>query len=174
MRKVIAAPLCPLTNHSLSLVVALDTKLTVGRKSFQAVKCRVDDGCSSVISYRVLYCRPNQGRSRFLSEDSEMRVDLGKRHFVAVAAILLLVFVSSSLFRLRSYAPAITIAYGRDGCSDCHANRHNGTGENAKWQRPAHIRKVMGLLFYGRRSTVSILDCYLKVLGALETIRRES
>ncbi|KAL7793700.1 hypothetical protein V8C37DRAFT_377925 [Trichoderma ceciliae] len=31
-----------------------------------------------------------------------------------------------------------------------------------RWKRPPEARKIMGLLFYGRRSTVSILDCYLK------------
>ncbi|KAF3073260.1 hypothetical protein Trihar35433_9487 [Trichoderma harzianum] len=31
-----------------------------------------------------------------------------------------------------------------------------------KWKRPADASKIMGLIFYGRRSTVSILDCYLK------------
>ncbi|KAH8121914.1 hypothetical protein FP744_10002925 [Trichoderma asperellum] len=30
------------------------------------------------------------------------------------------------------------------------------------WKRPAEAKKIMGLIFYGRRSTVSILDCYLK------------
>lgn len=34
------------------------------------------------------------------------------------------------------------------------------------WQRPAEAKKIMGLIFYGRRSTVSILDCYLKVRRA--------
>ncbi|KAL6789796.1 hypothetical protein J3E68DRAFT_86980 [Trichoderma sp. SZMC 28012] len=30
------------------------------------------------------------------------------------------------------------------------------------WERPAHVSKVMALVFFGRRQTVSILDCYLK------------
>ncbi|TFB00788.1 hypothetical protein CCMA1212_007443 [Trichoderma ghanense] len=30
------------------------------------------------------------------------------------------------------------------------------------WKRPSDATKIMGLIFYGRRSTVSILDCYLK------------
>ncbi|KAM5342788.1 hypothetical protein ACJ41O_013754 [Fusarium nematophilum] len=32
----------------------------------------------------------------------------------------------------------------------------------AEWRRPAEISKVMGLVFFGRRQSVSILDCYLK------------
>jgi len=40
-------------------------------------------------------------------------------------------------------------------------------GENmddlAYWEKPDGVDKVMGLVFYGRRQTVSILDCYLKV-----------
>jgi hypothetical protein len=32
-----------------------------------------------------------------------------------------------------------------------------------RWKRPSDATKIMGLIFYGRRSTVSILDCYLKV-----------
>ncbi|RFU76574.1 hypothetical protein TARUN_5659 [Trichoderma arundinaceum] len=39
-----------------------------------------------------------------------------------------------------------------------------------KWKRPAEARKVMGLIFYGRRSTVSILDCYLKNGGILDGV----
>lgn len=34
----------------------------------------------------------------------------------------------------------------------------------AYWEKPDGVDKVMGLVFYGRRQTVSILDCYLKVL----------
>ncbi|KAL7792782.1 hypothetical protein V8C43DRAFT_282440 [Trichoderma afarasin] len=30
------------------------------------------------------------------------------------------------------------------------------------WERPAGVSKVMALVFFGRRQTVSILDCYLK------------
>ncbi|KAF4444799.1 hypothetical protein F53441_11057 [Fusarium austroafricanum] len=30
------------------------------------------------------------------------------------------------------------------------------------WEKPKSIAKVMGLVFYGRRRSVSILDCYLK------------
>lgn len=31
------------------------------------------------------------------------------------------------------------------------------------WERPLEVKKIMGLVFFGRRVTVSILDCYLKV-----------
>ena len=33
----------------------------------------------------------------------------------------------------------------------------------ADWERPLEVKKIMGLVFYGRRVTVSVLDCYLKV-----------
>lgn len=33
------------------------------------------------------------------------------------------------------------------------------------WERPKEIKKVMGMVFFGRRHSVSILDCYLKVLS---------
>ncbi|KAJ4270548.1 hypothetical protein NW762_002236 [Fusarium torreyae] len=32
----------------------------------------------------------------------------------------------------------------------------------AHWEKPEGIKKIMGLVFYGRRQSVSILDCYLK------------
>ncbi|RGP76124.1 hypothetical protein FSPOR_370 [Fusarium sporotrichioides] len=39
-------------------------------------------------------------------------------------------------------------------------------GENmddlAYWEKPKGVEKIMGLVFYGRRQSVSILDCYLK------------
>jgi hypothetical protein len=34
-------------------------------------------------------------------------------------------------------------------------------GWDASWQKPAEL-KVVGLVFYGRRASVSILECYLK------------
>lgn len=36
-----------------------------------------------------------------------------------------------------------------------------------EWKKPKNVKQVMGLVFYGRRETVSILDCYLKVLPLL-------
>ncbi|KAM0501541.1 hypothetical protein ACHAP8_004529 [Fusarium lateritium] len=42
----------------------------------------------------------------------------------------------------------------------------SANGENmddlAHWEKPKGVEKVMGLVFYGRRQSVSILDCYLK------------
>ena len=35
--------------------------------------------------------------------------------------------------------------------------------QQAKFEKPPGVEKIMGLLFYGRRATVSIFDCYLKV-----------
>ncbi|KAF7561689.1 hypothetical protein G7046_g2464 [Stylonectria norvegica] len=32
----------------------------------------------------------------------------------------------------------------------------------ADWERPIEVKAIKGLVFYGRRTTVSILDCYLK------------
>lgn len=41
---------------------------------------------------------------------------------------------------------------------------HGGTGRGeTNTTKPRGVNKVMGLVFYGRRSTASILDCYLKV-----------
>lgn len=34
-------------------------------------------------------------------------------------------------------------------------------------KKPNGVTKIMGLVFYGRRSTVAILDCYLKVCASL-------
>jgi hypothetical protein len=31
------------------------------------------------------------------------------------------------------------------------------------WTKPASLKKIVGLIFYGRQASVSILDCYLKV-----------
>ncbi|KAF5025769.1 hypothetical protein F66182_2102 [Fusarium sp. NRRL 66182] len=36
------------------------------------------------------------------------------------------------------------------------------TRDLAHWEKPGKINKIMGLVFYGRRQSVSILDCYLK------------
>ncbi|CEI68818.1 unnamed protein product [Fusarium venenatum] len=42
----------------------------------------------------------------------------------------------------------------------------SANGENmddlTHWEKPKGIEKIMGLVFYGRRQSVSILDCYLK------------
>ncbi|OBS21170.1 hypothetical protein FPOA_07508 [Fusarium poae] len=42
----------------------------------------------------------------------------------------------------------------------------SANGENmddlAHWEKPKGVEKIMGLVFYGRRQSVSILDCYLK------------
>jgi hypothetical protein len=40
---------------------------------------------------------------------------------------------------------------------------HDGTGRGSMdLAKPAGVRKVMGLVFYGQRTTAPILDCYLK------------
>lgn len=36
------------------------------------------------------------------------------------------------------------------------------------WKKPAKLRKIVGLVFYGRPASVSILDCYLKVREEVE------
>lgn len=42
---------------------------------------------------------------------------------------------------------------------------HDGTGRGeTNLAKPGGVRKVMGLVFYGQRTTAPILDCYLKVL----------
>jgi hypothetical protein len=40
-------------------------------------------------------------------------------------------------------------------------------GLDASWKKPADL-KVVGLVFYGRRASVSILQCYLKVREILQ------
>lgn len=63
---------------------------------------------------------------------------------------------------------------GRGGKHGQSTNGSNGIGSNltcsngtvptvASWEKPEHVSKIMGLVFYGRRPTVSILDCYLQV-----------
>ncbi|PHH92961.1 hypothetical protein CDD83_3119 [Cordyceps sp. RAO-2017] len=47
---------------------------------------------------------------------------------------------------------------GRITGNRCHDSLQGVSG----WERPADVKKVMGLIFYGRRQTVAILDCYLK------------
>lgn len=39
------------------------------------------------------------------------------------------------------------------------------------WQKPKGLRKIVGLIFYGRPASVSILDCYLKVRRSLVSLR---
>src|SRR6478609_9530530 len=38
--------------------------------------------------------------------------------------------------------------------------------------RPANVKRIMGLVFFGRRHTVSILYCYLKVFPFIQTSLR--
>jgi hypothetical protein len=42
------------------------------------------------------------------------------------------------------------------------ASQLGGLEGISTWQRPAGLNKIVGLVFYGRPATVSILDCYLK------------
>ncbi len=40
----------------------------------------------------------------------------------------------------------------------------NGAFEGLSlWTKPKSLNKIVGLIFYGRPATVSVLDCYLKV-----------
>ena len=65
---------------------------------------------------------------------------------------------------------------GRKGQGQGHGNAHsahdsltNVTSGNGtvpvvpSWEKPQGVSRIMGLVFYGRRRTVSILDCYLQV-----------
>lgn len=49
---------------------------------------------------------------------------------------------------------------------------HRLPGEVDIDETPPGVRKIMGLVFFGRRNTISILDCYLKVSNILEEIQR--
>jgi hypothetical protein len=44
-------------------------------------------------------------------------------------------------------------------------------GWDASWEKPAEL-KVVALVFYGRRASVSILECYLKVREHLLVLTR--
>lgn len=49
-----------------------------------------------------------------------------------------------------------------------------GTGRGeTNTTKPRGVTKIMGLVFYGRRSTASILDCYLKVRFLLSSLEVE-
>jgi hypothetical protein len=41
-----------------------------------------------------------------------------------------------------------------------------------QWRKPAGL-KVIGLVFYGRKQFVEVLDCYLKVIGTFRHSRPE-
>jgi hypothetical protein len=42
------------------------------------------------------------------------------------------------------------------------------------WTKPKSLSKIVGLIFYGRPATVSVLDCYLKVCALRAGLRGTS
>jgi hypothetical protein len=80
-------------------------------------------------------------------------------------------------------APAVPPATSSDS-SDTTDDTGNGKTKPRFWtskghllpsvwdyKRPENIHKIMGLVFYGRRQPISILDCYLKVCPVIPSMR---
>ncbi|KAK5988603.1 hypothetical protein PT974_10089 [Cladobotryum mycophilum] len=106
-----------------------------------------------------------------------MLVAYAQRHAVLGAtAFFLLLLVYVWAFHLlpglgEGAIPRIsTIIHGDDDSCPNGTRRHGNSSTCApimvvngkEWKAPADVKKIMGLVFFGRRSTVSILDCYLK------------
>lgn len=96
-----------------------------------------------------------------------------RRHGVLALALFIIVAIWFSHDTVSENLPNIKVPSMLHG----HDDRLNGTlerfwtnkntylSDTPYWERPLEVRKIMGLVFYGRRNTVSILDCYLKVRG---------
>lgn len=72
--------------------------------------------------------------------------------------------VVSKLPDLDSHIPSILrVDDGLNGTVERHwTNKNQHLSQPVNWERPLEVKKIMGLVFYGRRNTVSILDCYLR------------
>ncbi|KAF4998332.1 hypothetical protein FGRMN_3212 [Fusarium graminum] len=100
------------------------------------------------------------------------------RGHVGVCAIVLMFVMSTLVWKQRDLVAVRLPSVEQQIPNTIHPNNKtagiNGTLERfwsangecmkdlSQWQKPAEISKVMGLVFYGRRQSVSILDCYLK------------
>lgn len=78
-------------------------------------------------------------------------------HFLTRMLVLVGVGVVLLFSWSQFYAPA------RDPIQDRMQSDVGMLSTVRKWQKESQINKVMGLVFYGKRETASILDCYLKV-----------
>lgn len=102
------------------------------------------------------------------------------RGHIGLCAIILMLMMSTLVWRQRDLvavklpvmeqrppmtldSKAPTIA-GINGTLD---RFWSSNGESVQdlvhWSKPKGVDKILGLVFYGRRQSVSILDCYLKV-----------
>ncbi|TWU70346.1 hypothetical protein ED733_000038 [Metarhizium rileyi] len=80
-----------------------------------------------------------------------------KRTFLATGLVLIFLFLTR---RDLPHVPErlstqLTLGQGIQ-------SHHGMLKEVRQWQRKEQIRKIVGLVFYGRRDQASILDCYLK------------
>lgn len=97
---------------------------------------------------------------------------LNRRHGLIALALFIIIAIWFSHDTVSQNMPDIKVP---SVLRPSHSNELNGTLERfwtsknsylsdvPYWERPLEVRKIMGLVFYGRRKTVSILDCYLKV-----------
>ncbi|KAF4976568.1 hypothetical protein FZEAL_6779 [Fusarium zealandicum] len=73
-------------------------------------------------------------------------------------------FVAVKLPSLEAHLPSL---HGSDKSLNSTKERFWTSDDDylrglSDWKRPDEIKKIMGLVFYGRRQSISILDCYLK------------
>ena len=104
------------------------------------------------------------------------------RSYVGICAVIVMLMMATTVWRQRDIVavqihalePPPPIPMPNSKKSPSHQKSKtlprfwSANGEKmddlAYWEKPDGVDKVMGLVFYGRRQTVSILDCYLKVL----------
>lgn len=97
----------------------------------------------------------------------------GQRRFLlgTVLLLVLLVYVSHNYLiptELQQCLPDFHVSYTPATSPVNLGQPRNATLDGmlsgiGVWQRASEIRNIMGLVFYDRRETASILDCYLKV-----------
>ncbi|KAF4468156.1 hypothetical protein FALBO_4974 [Fusarium albosuccineum] len=97
------------------------------------------------------------------------------RGHIVIGAIIFMVMMSSLLWKQQEFVgvklPALeahlpSLLGPGEGTNHTKVRFWTTEEDHARelsdWRRPAEIKKIMGLVFYGRRHSVSILDCYLK------------
>ncbi|KAI1072315.1 hypothetical protein LB507_003405 [Fusarium sp. FIESC RH6] len=102
------------------------------------------------------------------------------RSYVGICAVIVMLMMATTVWRQRDIVavqihaleplPPIPMPNSKKSASHKESKTlprfWSANGENmddlAYWEKPDGVDKVMGLVFYGRRQTVSILDCYLK------------
>ncbi|RSL92558.1 hypothetical protein CEP52_013730 [Fusarium oligoseptatum] len=94
---------------------------------------------------------------------------------IVICAVVFMIMVAPLLWRQREYVgvdlpalePHTPSKLGYDKASNNTKKLFWTTDDEhlrqlTYWERPKEIKKVMGMVFFGRRHSVSILDCYLK------------